>query len=77
LSLYNFDGDTQDFTCDLAGAPIEAGDGSLSDGIVGDGGRDFIPLAGTVTLAGTTTMSLECNGFQLGVTGYLEALAIQ
>ena len=78
LSFVNYDADDQNFGCELTGAAF-AGRPSATAETIGDEllfSQYSITLGATTTLASATTVSLRCNGFQLGVNGYLDALAI-
>ena len=78
LSFVNHDADDQNFGCELTGAAF-AGRPSTDAETIGDEllfSQYSITLGATTTLASATTVSLRCNGFQLGVDGYLDALAI-
>jgi hypothetical protein len=78
LSFVNFDGDNQNFSCEFTGAAF-TGRPSTGAETIGDEllfSQYSITLGATTTLASPTTVSVRCNGYQLGVDGYLDALAI-
>ncbi len=75
LWLRNLDGDLQQFRCGFAGATFSGGH-PLTGGFLSGSESESRPVATTVTLAATTTVTLECNGFDLAVRGYMDAIAI-
>lgn len=83
LHLMNIDGDSQSMSCAFSGATFVGGlpryDYTLigNDAVDDDDETITIVLGTTTTLAAPTAVSLECNGFLLGVDGYVDALAIR
>jgi hypothetical protein len=79
LSFVNHDADNQNFSCEFTGTAITGGRPSTGAETIGDElllAQYSITLGATTTLAGPATVSLTCNGYQLGVDGYLDAIAI-
>jgi Collagen triple helix repeat (20 copies) len=76
IELHNGDGDTQGASCTFAGATFSGGRHNASQTLDGRA-QDSSTLATTTTLASPTTVRVECNGFQLFVSGYMDAIAIR
>lgn len=80
IDLHNSDSDDQEYECSLVGPNLSGGRASTHVNF-----RHFLDenqsgpasLATTATLSTPGQVSLTCNGFRLGVGGYLQALAIQ
>ncbi|MGH2839694.1 MAG: collagen-like triple helix repeat-containing protein [Solirubrobacteraceae bacterium] len=81
LTLNNFDEDYQGWSCRFDGADfvglagIGAGFTPNSPAQPSEGWTETI--VATTTLSGATTIRLSCNGFNLGVVGTVQAIAIQ
>jgi hypothetical protein len=77
LNFFEVDDARQGLACSFAGATFSAGRSDSGFEFIEGFSDKAFALGTTTTLTGPTAVSVVCNGFELSVEGYLQAMAIQ